>query len=146
MEFFVETSEITPDKIAAYYSTNYLINSSYGVIILRIGEYSPQLKTIYSEAGCPCGVVITAFNPLGQSRDTATNLAAQLRLGEHLRALSPMVIEAEGADPTGAWPPEPSFFALCINQYTARLLGARYRQDAVVWVGEDAIPEILLLR
>jgi hypothetical protein len=57
-----------------------------------------------------------------------------------------MVLDAEGADPTGAWPPEPSFFALGINEETARLLGIRYRQDAVLWVGANAIPELLLLR
>ena len=139
-------SEIAPDKIAAYHSTLYRVGSGAGAITLGIGIHAPQLHSTFKAAGAECGVVITAFNPLGEQWDHAANLAAQGRLEEHLRALAPMVLEAEGADPTGAWPPEPSFFALGINQGTAHLLGTRYRQDAVVWVGGSAIPELLLLR
>ena len=29
---------------------------------------------------------------------------------------------------------------------TARMLGVRYRQNAVVWAGEDAVPKLVLLR
>jgi hypothetical protein len=139
-------TEIAPDKIAAYHSTRYRVGSGVNAITLRIGQYAPQLQAIFDAAGCPCAVVITAHNPFGATCDPDTNVAAHQRLGEHLRALAPMVLDAEGADPTGAWPPEPSFFALGINEETARLLGIRYRQDAVLWVGANAIPELLLLR
>lgn len=139
-------TKIASDKIAAYCATDYRVGSGVDVITLRIGEHAPQLSAIFDAAGSPCGMVITAYNPLGEAQDATTNLVAQKRLGEHLRALAPTVLEAEGADPTGAWPPEPSFFALGIDQDTARLVGTRYRQDAVVWVGPNAIPELLLLR
>jgi hypothetical protein len=33
-----------------------------------------------------------------------------------------------------------------MNEEAARILGKRWRQDAVVWVGEDAFPKLILLR
>ena len=69
-----------------------------------------------------------------------------MRLGRELRGLYPIVIEGAGADPTGAWPPEKSYFSLGVDLETARVLGRRYQQDAVVWTGKDAIPKLILLR
>ena len=139
-------TEVAPDKIAAYHSTHYRIGSGTAIITLQIGEYAPKLQIVFQNSNHLCGVVITAYNPFGETRDHDTNLAAHKRLGEHLYALAPVVMEAEGADPTGMWPPEPSFFALGIDRNTARLLGTQYRQDAVVWVGANAVPELILLR
>jgi len=73
-------------------------------------------------------------------------MRAHVQLGEYLRTLTPYTIEGVGADPAGAWPEEKSYFALGINEDTARQLGMRFHQDAVVWVGPDAIPQLLLLR
>ena len=52
----------------------------------------------------------------------------------------------QAADPIGAWPEEKSFLALGVGEDTARKLGNRFRQDAVVWVRSDAVPRLLLLR
>ena len=57
-----------------------------------------------------------------------------------------MVRGTTAADPTGAWPEEKSFLALGVGEDTARKLGNRFRQDAVVWVRSDAVPRLLLLR
>jgi hypothetical protein len=67
-------------------------------------------------------------------------------LGNHLRALTKFVIEGEGVDPAHQWPAERSYLVIGINRDTATLLGQRAHQDAVVWVGPDAVPELLLLR
>ncbi len=55
-------------------------------------------------------------------------------------------IEGEGEGPDGAWPAEKSLFVFGVDLETARMLGVRYRQNAVVWVGEDAVPKLVLLR
>ena len=57
-----------------------------------------------------------------------------------------MVRGTTAADPTGAWPEEKSFLALGVGEDTARKLGNRLHQDAVVWAGLDAVPRLLLLR
>lgn len=97
-------------------------------------------------SGQTCGLFITAFNPFGQVQSAEVNKAAHSRLRDCLRALGPYVIEGAGADPSGAWPEEISFFALGIDNAAARQLGSRFHQDAVVWAGPDAVPRLLLLR
>ncbi len=142
----MRNSEIIEDKIAAYHSTHYCIQTKAGLITLKIGEYTSNLLTLFKSSSQQCGVVITAFNPYGKLIDHETNQATNKQLGEHLSSLSSMVLEAEGVDPLGIWPSEPSFFALGINRDVARSLGVHYLQDAVVWIGADAVPELVLLR
>jgi len=55
-------------------------------------------------------------------------------------------IEGEGVGPDQAWPAEKSLFVFGVDLETARMPGVRYRQNAVVWAGEDAIPKLVLLR
>jgi hypothetical protein len=56
------------------------------------------------------------------------------------------VIDGDGADPSGQWPAERSYLAFGIDADAARELGRRFQQDAVIWIGKDAIPQLLLLR
>jgi hypothetical protein len=144
--FLLAQSEIPTDKIKAYRDTQYRVAWDGDPFTLMIDTRSEALSRLYATTGQACGVFITAFNPFGQIQSNEANEAAHVRLGNYLRALTPRVIEGVGADPNGAWPEEKSFFALGINLVTARLLGSRVHQDAVVWVGEDAVPQLILLR
>jgi Protein of unknown function (DUF3293) len=135
---------IAADKVAAYRATQYRIGGPEP-FTLRIGTKSDALLQLYRKTGQTCGLFITAFNPFGQAQSAEANQAAHFQLGEDLRALSRHVIEGAGY-PSGAWPPELSFFALGISEGAARDLGRRFDQDAVVWAGADAVPRLLLLR
>lgn len=137
---------ISADKIKAFESTNYWVHAESGLFALRVGEYSDKLYQLYRATNQICGAFITAYNPYSEQRDDATNRAAQLRLAEHLQALAPLVLDGEGKDPEGKWPGEPSLFALGLDQKAARLIGEQYRQDAIIWVDRDAIPQLILLR
>ena len=114
--------------------------------ILKIGIRSEDMQILFNNFYQNCAVFITAFNPYGVQQDTEANLAAHQRLGEHLKSLTNLVLEGEGLDPTGEWPGEKSYLTLGINRETAILLSTRAHQDAVVWIGSDAIPELLLTR
>lgn len=74
------------------------------------------------------------------------NEKANQRLNEYLRSLGARVINGAGADPTGEWPPEPSFLALGIDLASAQRFGKLYKQDAIIWSDSDAIPRLILLR
>lgn len=139
-------TEVAPDKIGAYLATFYRVGSGPEAFILRIDIKSEALLRLYDNTGQSSGLFITAFNPFGERQSAEANEAAHLRLGDHLRALGSHLIEGVGTDPAGAWPEESSFFALGIDDDTARQLGNRFHQDAVVWTGADAIPRLLLLR
>jgi hypothetical protein len=115
-------------------------------VTLRIGVRSEALAQLYASSGYASGVFITAYSPFGQPQSPELNEAAHARLGAELRSLGRPVIEGVGADPSGAWPEEKSFFAFGIGVDAARALGTRYEQNAIVWVGADAVPTLMLLR
>jgi hypothetical protein len=116
-------SEISEDKIAAYQATHYRVGSGPGGFVLCIGRHSLDLQRLYLSAGRSCCVFITAFNPFGQAQSDEANEAAHARLGKYLREKSPQVIEGSGADPTGDWPAEKSYFELGMNEEAAGILG-----------------------
>ena len=137
---------INADKVKAYKSTDYCVHAAPGSFTLRVGKYSQPLSDLYRDTRQICGAFITAYNPLGELRDELTNQSAQGRLKEHLLALTPNVYDGEGKDPEGNWPGEPSLFALGLDEIAARLIGEQYRQDAIIWIDQDAIPQLVLLR
>lgn len=139
-------SEIPAEKIEAYLNTEYRFGDGLDAVTLRIDRRSGELARLYATSGTACGVFATAFNPFGRVQSIEDNEAAHERLGTDLRALSARVIEGAGADPSGAWPEEKSFFALGVDLEAARNLGTRYGQDAIVWVGADTVPKLILLR
>ena len=138
-------TEISEEKIKAYEDTNYRADSGDAALVLRIGQHSPELALLYKQNGCDCAVFITAFNPWGRKQDESANNDAHARLGKQLRADSQQVVEGVGADPTEKWK-EKSYLAFGIDVDAARELGRSFQQDAVVWIGKDAIPQLLLLR
>lgn len=139
-------SDIPAEKITAYLATDYRFGHGLDRITLRIDTRSEALKRLYASSGCACGAFLTAYNPLGQAQSPEANEAAHARLVAELNALAIEVIEGAGVDPTGTWPEEKSVFALGVELEAARTLGIRYHQDAIVWVGEDAIPILVVLR
>ena len=139
-------TEIPVDKIEAYLDTHYRVGVGPDAFVLRVGQQSAALALRYAAIGSDCALFITAFKPFGQSQDDSANEAAHAHLGEQLRAVSEHVIEGEGADSTGKWKPEKSYFAFGINADAARELGRHFQQDAVVWIGKDAVPQLLMLR
>ncbi len=142
----MESTEIEPGKLAAYEATEYRIGMDAGAPVLRIGMRSVELARMHEEAGVACSLFITAWNPLGALRPEAENQVAHEELRAVLAALSPRIVEGAGGEPGGDWPEERSFLALGIGEDAARELGRRFRQDAVVWSGADAVPRLLLLR
>lgn len=139
-------SDVPDDKIAAYLQTDYRFGEGEEAVTLRIGERSAEVTRLYASSGAACAVFVTAYNPFGRAQSAEANEAAHRRLAADLRASGVRVIEGAGADPSGAWPEEPSFFALGVDLDAAKALGTRHRQDAIVWMGEDAIPQLILLR
>ena len=139
-------TEIPPDTLAAYLNTDYRFGQGAEVVTLRIDTRSEALQWLYTWTGHRCGVFITTHNPLGEWQSQEANDDAHARLAAELKQRGMDAIEGEGVGPDGAWPAEKSFFVFGVDLETARMLGGRYRQNAVVWAGEDAVPKLILLR
>jgi hypothetical protein len=83
---------------------------------------------------------------LGTIVDDAVNAQRQAALGRELGLQGRPAIPGIGQHPTGDWPGEPSYWVPGLSREAAQRLGTQFQQNAVIWVGGDAIPELVLLR
>jgi hypothetical protein len=138
-------SVIPKETIAVYMATSYRV-IRHGPFELKIGKASTPLQSLYEEYGCSSAAFITAWNPYSKAAPAVDNADAQAQLEGRLIAGEIPFIAGVGEDPTGQWPGEPSVLALGLDMDTAKYLGTEFLQNAIVWVGDDAIPELILLR
>ena len=55
-------------------------------------------------------------------------------------------LKALGVDTAGEWPGEESVFVPGLDLERAKSLGVEFGQNAIVWAGPDAVPQLVLLR
>lgn len=141
-----DRSVVPAEKREAYFATNYCLAHSPTEVVLNIGKYNPRLTALFTEHDVTCGAFITAYNPEGTQQSAEANTSDHAALRAEIVALGLPFIEGEGADATGVWPAERSVFAYGMDKATACRIGRQFRQDAIVWVGADAVPQLVLLR
>ena len=138
-------SEIPRKIIEAYLETEYHVLGDPS-FMLSIGVTSEPLGKLYKQTRTNCAVFITAWNPQSRDVDVATNKAKQAELAKELSQRSLACFDGIGRHPTGGWPEEPGFFVPGLSLEAAKKLGIKYGQNAVVWCGSDAVPELVTLR
>ena len=138
-------SLIPPDTIQAYRETEFLVFSDTPVT-LRIADQSEGLLDLYKANRSDSCAFVTACNPFGQLFDEFENTRLQDQLAYELRFRSLNFIDGEGKHPVGDWPGEPSFLIFGLSLEAAKALGNRLNQNAIVWCGLDAVPQLVLLR
>lgn len=139
-------TEIPPKLIEAYRGTLFRCGEGSDAFVLRIGAYSHPLADLYVSAGVSSAAFLTAFNPRSEAQSADVNAVAHARLGAELAAAGYRLVEGAGEDPQGHWPAELSYLVLGIELEAAQEVGRRYGQNAIVWVGADAVPTLVLLR
>jgi hypothetical protein len=139
-------TQINPDKIRAYLATDYRLGHTKQDIVLTIGLHSNRLAALYKDKDVNCGAFITAYNPKGVIQPDFANEKAHLQLAAKLKLLGLHAIEGSGSEENSEWPSEKSFFALGLNRADSIEIGLHFDQDAIVWVDETAVPELVLLR
>ena len=141
-----ETTQIHPDKVRAFLATDYRLGHTTQDIVLTIGQFSDRLAALFISSGVACGAFITAYNPRGTVQADAANDTAHAQLAAKLAELRLQVIEGSGSEEGTDWPAEKSYFALGLALEPAKAIGVYFDQDAIVWVGPDAVPQLILLR
>ncbi len=139
------TRKADPTLLAAYAATHYVVNGVERPFVLRVNERSAPLEVLHRRHGVDRSAFLTAWNPRSQRRADAINQAAQSELEATLRASGLKLFSAIGIDPDGNWPGEPSVLALGIAREQAEQIGRQYGQNALLWMGADAVPELVLL-
>ena len=140
------TSKVSDALRNAYGATAYRVLDPIRTFELRVGQPSSALRALYRRHHVNCAAFITAWNPYSENTDDTANERAQAALAHDLRSLDCNVIAGVGEDPAGEWPGEPSVLALALTRAQTEQLGHKYRQNAVIWIAEDAIPRLILLR
>ena len=138
-------STIDETTLLAYLRCRYRVLGE-APFTLRIGERSEALAALYECRGCDCAALLTACNPRGELHDDAANRAAQAALQGDLAARGYACIPGLGEDPGGQWRGEDSVLAPAMGLAEAMLIADSCGQNALVWAGPDARPQLILLR
>ena len=139
-------TRISADKVRAYRATDYRLGHTTQDIVLAPGLRSDRLAELFASKSVTCGAFLTGFNPLGTQNSDTENDQAHAQLVTVLTDLGLEFIEGSGSEEGTHWPAEKSLFALGLSREGATSIGQQFDQDAIVWVGDSAVPELVLLR
>ena len=138
-------TQIPENLINAYKSTNFEVYSN-PKFILKVDEFSSGLEELFFKLNFSTGCFITAYNPKSVEFTDAENKTLQNALYEELKKSEYHVINGLGSDPAGQWDGEPSFFVMGITLSEAKVIGRKYKQNAIVWCDDNCIPDLIILR
>lgn len=139
-------SFIADSLIASYLATNYQIGAGADTISVQIDRYSQPLQKLLAVTQHSCAAIVSAYNPQSQRINDKENSAQHEQLKNLLQLRAYPFIESQNVDQMNQWPDEKSFFILGLDLNTARSLGQQFNQNAIVWIADDAIPHLMVLR
>jgi hypothetical protein len=138
-------SVIPKELIDAYHETHFRVLEPVA-FVLRIGEPSQVLEDLYRDRSVSSSAFLTAYNPYSNETEVVDNEKANDALKRALKDEQIIFYEGIGEDPAGEWSGEPSVFALDLSREKAISIGRAFNQNSIVWIGSDAVPELVLLR
>ena len=143
--FLFVHSKLDASLINAYSETEYRVTQDSS-FVLKVGVPSSKLAALYKTKNVSCAAFITACNPLSKQLSETDNVNRQSELSAELKRRSLSIREGVGRHPSGDWPGEPSFLVLGLSLEAAKSLGMAFEQNAIIWCGPDAVPNLVLLR
>ena len=138
-------SEVAPALQQSYRETDYKTLGDEP-LTLRVGEACPALATLHKQHRVDCSAFITACNPLSSAIGKSANAERHAALGRELGQRSLASIEGIGEHPFNGHPGEASYLIFGLTLEAAKTLGTRLEQNAIIWTGADAVPQLVLLR
>lgn len=131
--------------LQAYLETEYRVHEVSG-FTLRVGQPSAELRAAHDRHTTNCSAFLTACNPFSAPCDAEANSRRQAALATELTRRSLVFSPGVGQHPSNGWPGEESFLVFGLTLEAAKTLAKRFEQNAFVWCGADAVPELILLR
>ena len=139
------SSTIDPPTVQAYRETDYRVFAEPD-FTLRVGQASAELFAIHKLHKTDCSAFLTACNPYSQAFDAASNAQRQVGLAKELKQRSLAFAPGIGQHPGNGWPGEDRLLEYGLTLEAAKALGTRLEQNAFIWSGTDAVPQLILLR
>ncbi|MES2206758.1 MAG: DUF3293 domain-containing protein [Pseudomonadota bacterium] len=131
--------------IQAYKETEYRIKGD-PPLTLKVGIINPLLVELYKAYQVSSCAWITAWNPFSQMISHSENSARNHLLSLEIQQLGFKFLSGIGQHPSGNWEGEPSYLVWGISLDTAKWLGIKHKQNAILWCGQEALPQLILLR
>jgi hypothetical protein len=136
---------IDPATLEAYRETEYRVLADEPVT-LRVAVASAALALLHARYRTDCSAFLTACNPRGEMVAAAENAQRQEALAQEVSRRGLTAIAGIGQHPTNGWPGEVSLLVLGLTRAAAQRLGRKFEQNAIIWSGAHAVPELVLLR
>jgi hypothetical protein len=131
---------IPGELMQAYLTTNYRVDQLN--VSIRIGQIDEPLEGILEEHGCNEWAFITAYNPFSVPLKEDINAMRHLQLLMDVSSFTFFEGEGVGEDP--AWKPEKSLLIIGIGCESAKELGLKYGQNAIVIGAKGMSAELLI--
>lgn len=128
----------------AYTSTAYRVYDGNNVETLQIGKASDYMAARMRQLEVTTACLITAWNPYSEPAGETENRARNAALETEIRNAGLFLLPGRGENTRDEWPGEESILAFGPSRALATRWCRQYRQHAVVWVGSDGIPRLLL--
>ena len=141
--FLISESAIFPRLLQSYMHADYHVDAE-PIFVLKVGIFSPPLARLYQLNKCDCAAFLTASNPLSRDVGDIENAALQSKLVHELSGRSLKLIDGAGMDSQGKWPHEASFLVFGLSLEASRTLARKYEQNAFIWSGKNAVPQLIL--
>ena len=135
---------LNDEIIAAYKATNYRVLSD-PEFTLRVDEQSGELLKLYELTRAISAAFITAWNPFSEEKSPSENDQKNALLRADLETLGAEILPGFGAWPDDPTKGEDSFLAIGISQKDAVILGKKYKQNAILFASDNAVPRLILL-
>ena len=134
---------IDPNLLRAYQTSQFVVCTPEGEIVLRVGERNPRLDELMTKFGALSSALITAWNPGSVKLSIEENQTRQVALTEKVRKAGYLSFCGEGVGQDEGWPPEASVLILGISREDAQQLGAECGQLAIVFVEFEQSVELV---
>ena len=112
---------------------------------MKVGKSSAELVKWF-QTNDDQAAYITAWNPFGRKISDNENYVAEQKLIAEIESRELFYLNGESIDPTGLWVNEPSLLVFGITLESAKELVKRYHQDGFLYIGNNAKPQLILLR
>jgi len=132
---------ISNELVSAFERTRYIVYYDTP-FTLRIGVHSAELKNLHTLHYSGCSAFITAYNPKSVELTPEQNEERQRALKQELDSLGYLYYEGLGQPEDAGWQGEASLLVLNIPEAVAVRLREDYGQWAIVYCGEDAVPQL----
>lgn len=141
----VQNQSVDQSLLDAYLSTVYWVDDKTNFCI-QIDTYSTLLAQLHQRCSVSSSAFITAYNPYSVLQSKQENKQANTALLKQIKSMGYTCLTGRGQAINKAdWPAEESFLVLGISREEAVRLGNCFKQNAIIYTDNTAIPKLVLL-